>query len=615
MSVTRFPSRFGKYILLDRINSGGMAEVYRAKVTGVEGFQRLVAIKCMLPQLVEDAQFTNMFIDEAKLAAQLTHPNIVQIHELGRIGERLYIAMELVSGHDLRHIVRTTQRLGMSLPPAFALYVIAKAAEALDFAHRKASMDGSPLNLVHRDVSPQNILISYDGDVKVVDFGIAKASARATETQAGTIKGKFSYMAPEQVTGDEVDRRADIFSLGAVLYEALSGQRLFSGESDMSILDKVARVDITPVKEFVAAGHPELMGLFNKTLARAPANRYGYASELAEDLEPLLIDKQRIFSAKSARAFMQMLYADDITFLAERMRDYANITDADISTPAVDDTPRHRRESGNEQVFETDFGSASQKSTTAEDFAPLAKTERNDLSPHETMQFAASDTDTELFEQIDIDIAVGTPVLARHTRDKGDALPKKSPRARRWPRGLILAAAIAATATLIIVLALQKTVPETKPNPPVTIIEPAPTTITPPAPQDPEDQTTTIDPPPTDDAPAIIAEPPTIINAPRVKEPRVVTRPTPRRPPPPPPPPPVDTGHGYISVLAIGLSGKVNINGEDVGFTPLLAQRVKLGKNVIKVIDVQPGGEERREEVVITAEDTRKSPKKIIVRF
>ncbi|RYF08106.1 MAG: serine/threonine protein kinase, partial [Deltaproteobacteria bacterium] len=203
-------------MLLDRINAGGMAEVFRAKMTGAEQFERYLAIKCMLPQLLADEHFIGMFIDEAKLASQLSHANIVQIYELGRQHERLYIAMELVQGRDLRHVIRLARARGLALPQGFAAYVISRAAAGLDFAHRKQGVDGRPLQLVHRDVSPQNILVSYDGEVKVVDFGIAKAEARATETQAGVLKGKFAYMSPEQVRGDDIDRRADIFALGSV---------------------------------------------------------------------------------------------------------------------------------------------------------------------------------------------------------------------------------------------------------------------------------------------------------------------------------------------------------------------------------------------------------------
>lgn len=329
MDTTQFPRRFDKYILLDRVNKGGMAEVFRAKLTGAESFQRLLAIKCMLPTLAQDREFVSMFVDEAKLAAQLSHANIVQIHELGKVDDQLYIAMELINGRDLRHIIKTAREAGKRVPLPFAAYVIAKAAEGLDFAHRKKGVDGTPLNLVHRDISPQNILLSYDGEVKVVDFGIAKAEERATQTQAGMLKGKFAFMSPEQVNGDPVDQRTDIFALGAVLFEAVTGERLFQGKSDIDLLKRVRAAELPPLDKVLAGAPEELKDCLRRALAREPQNRFTYASELAEALSPLLIDNRIIFGAKHASEFMESLYAAEIQELTRKLQEYAGITEAD----------------------------------------------------------------------------------------------------------------------------------------------------------------------------------------------------------------------------------------------------------------------------------------------
>jgi hypothetical protein len=326
MVISRFPALFGKYILLDRVASGGMAEVFRAKAMGAEQFERLVAIKCMLPQLVSDQHFTSMFIDEAKLAAQLNHANIVQIYELGRLKERLYIAMELIQGNDLRHVIQRAASLGIPVPKGFATYVLSKAAGGLDFAHRRAGINGAPLNLVHRDVSPQNILVSYDGEVKMVDFGIAKAEVRATETQAGVLKGKFAYMAPEQIMGEPVDRRADIFALGSVLFETLTGQRLFTGETDISLLENVRSAVLPDLETVLPPNSAELRRILEHTVTRHAADRYNYASEFADDLEALLNEDGVIFGHKRAAAFMQSLYVEEIAGQAEKIRNYAAIT-------------------------------------------------------------------------------------------------------------------------------------------------------------------------------------------------------------------------------------------------------------------------------------------------
>ena len=225
--------RFGDYILLDRINVGGMAEVFRGKQIGVEGFARLVALKRILPNISADQDFIDMFIDEAKLAVQMRHANIVQIYDLGHTDGSYYIAMEYIAGVDLRTVWDRARRRNRLLPIAMSAYIMQKVAEGLDFAHRKKDDRGNDIGLVHRDISPQNVLISFEGEVKVVDFGIAKASQRSRETEGGIIKGKFFYMSPEQAWGDTLDGRSDIFSAGICLYEMITGEMLYNEDKAM----------------------------------------------------------------------------------------------------------------------------------------------------------------------------------------------------------------------------------------------------------------------------------------------------------------------------------------------------------------------------------------------
>ena len=304
------PSKIGRYQVLDRLAAGGMAEVYRAR-SASDG-NRLIAIKCMLPALVDDEEFANMFVDEAKLASQLSHPNIVQIFELGRYKEQLYIAMELIHGRDLRAIVRKAKKRGQALSPQFVAYVVAKTADALDYALRNTSIDGKPLKLVHRDISPQNILVGYDGNVKVVDFGIAKADFRRTMSRVGILKGKFAYMAPEQVKTGEVDGRTDIFALGAVLYEAFAHRKLFFGESDFSILERVTNGTLP---DDVAAWDrlpADVANVVRRAVTVDPTDRFQEASHMAEALEPLLIDGRTIYGPKQARELMTGLFTQEI---------------------------------------------------------------------------------------------------------------------------------------------------------------------------------------------------------------------------------------------------------------------------------------------------------------
>ncbi len=308
----RKPIPYGKYYLLDRINVGGMAEVFKAKAYGVEGFEKLVAIKRILPNIAEDEEFITMFIDEAKIAVQLNHANIAQIFDLGKIEDTYFIALEYVYGKDLRAIFERLRKRGEIMPIPAACYIITQVCEGLDYAHRKKDSMGRDLNIVHRDVSPQNILVAYEGDVKVIDFGIAKAANKASKTQAGILKGKFGYMSPEQVRGLPLDRRSDIFSLGIIFYEILTGERLFVGESDFSTLEKVRNVEIMPPTAYNRNIPESLEKIILKALAKDADDRYQFSSEMAEDIQRFMISQGILFTRKDLGNFMKTLFADDI---------------------------------------------------------------------------------------------------------------------------------------------------------------------------------------------------------------------------------------------------------------------------------------------------------------
>ncbi len=319
------PLPFGKYLLLERINVGGMAEVFCAKAFGVEGFERILAIKKILPTMVEDDEFIQMFIDEARISVLLNHASIVQIHELGQHDENYYIAMEYVSGKDLRAILERYRRRKEIMPTAQAVYVASRICDGLDYAHCKKDARGADLNIVHRDVSPQNILISYEGDVKIIDFGIAKAANRAQKTQAGILKGKFGYMSPEQVRGLPIDRRSDVFALGVILYEMLTGERLFVGESDFSTLEKVRNAEVVPPREYNSTIPVALEKVVLQALAREVEDRYQWASDLQEALMRFLLAGDAIYSAKHLSAFMKESFAEDLAREQERMERFAQI--------------------------------------------------------------------------------------------------------------------------------------------------------------------------------------------------------------------------------------------------------------------------------------------------
>ncbi len=215
------PRQFGRYLLQQRLGRGGMAEVFRATVDGPGGFSRPVAIKRILPEYSQDEWFTRMIADEARIVSRLAHPNIVQILDAGEVDGSWYIAFELVDGTDLFQLLQRIYSRGQALPQAYACHIAAEVAAGLDHAHSRRDEHGQPLGIVHRDVSPQNVLLSWLGEVKLGDFGIARARQRTSETQAGTIKGKIYYMSPEQARGETVDHRSDLFAVGILLYETL----------------------------------------------------------------------------------------------------------------------------------------------------------------------------------------------------------------------------------------------------------------------------------------------------------------------------------------------------------------------------------------------------------
>ena len=320
-----YPSPFGKYLLLERINIGGMAEVFKAKTYGVQGFERFLAIKRILPNMAEDDEFINMFVDEARIAVQLTHANVVQIYELGKFENQFYIAMEYVSGRDMRQVLDKLRKETTTVPVPTTAFVISKICEGLDYAHRRTDPSGRPLNLIHRDVSPQNILVGYEGDVKITDFGIAKAEDRASKTQAGVLKGKFAYMSPEQVRGLPIDRRSDIFAVGILMYEMLTGERLFVGESDFTTLEKVRNAEVPPPRMHNPDIPEELEAIVLKTLSRDRDERYQWASELHDDLQQFLIVNNSIYNGKRLAEYLSGHYAEEIERERSRMEEFAAI--------------------------------------------------------------------------------------------------------------------------------------------------------------------------------------------------------------------------------------------------------------------------------------------------
>ncbi|MGD0525703.1 MAG: serine/threonine-protein kinase, partial [Polyangiaceae bacterium] len=311
---------FGRYRLLERLGQGGMAEVFKAKSYGVEGFEKILVIKRILPELARSQDFVEMFIHEAKLAVRLSHANIVQVFDLGKTpagdapatadpAVAYYIAMEYVHGLDLASFLARSRRQQLVLPIQLGVYVASEVAKGLDHAHRRRDEQMRPLGIVHRDVSPQNVLVSFEGEVKVTDFGIAKArgaldAAAPEDTRARKLQGKFGYMSPEQARGESVDARSDLFSLGTILYECVSGVNPFSAPTTFETLRRVQACEYPPVELLRPDAPPELVAILKTAMAKNAGDRYPDAGRMYEALLAFLYAQGSRFGAHDLAEFL-----------------------------------------------------------------------------------------------------------------------------------------------------------------------------------------------------------------------------------------------------------------------------------------------------------------------
>ena len=281
-----------RYHLLKKLESGGMAEVFLGEATSVQGFKKRVAIKRVLPHLASHTNFIGMFLDEARLGARLTHANIVSVFDIGKSDNSFFIVMEFVDGTNLKKIMETLRLKGHDFPLKDVIYIAMEACRGLSYAHELVDDDGHPVELVHRDVSPPNILVSKRGEVKVTDFGLAKARTQLERTDPGVVKGKFSYLSPEVATGQEVDERADIFALGVCVWEMLAGRRLFLGDTDYETVQAVSNADVPSLVGVHPEVDPEIEALILRSLARDPADRFRTAREFGDALAGYLFHHQ-----------------------------------------------------------------------------------------------------------------------------------------------------------------------------------------------------------------------------------------------------------------------------------------------------------------------------------
>ncbi len=350
------PKRFGKYTLLRVLAKGGMAELFLAIQKSVAGFEKLLVIKRILPSMNQDKAFIEMLLHEARIAATLSHPNIVQIFDVGQSEGIYYIAMEHVHGEDIRSIVRGMKAKGVpEFPLEHALAIAMGMCAGLSYAHEKRDLDGSELNIVHRDISPQNVVITFSGDVKIVDFGIAKSDTKMhTETKSGKLKGKVPYMSPEQARGEMIDARSDIFATGVMLFELTTGKRLFKGSSEFETLKLICERDYPRPSQVRPGYPPELERIVMKSLAKSVVDRYQNTREMQSDLEAFVRANRIAVSNIALSQFMQGLFEDKLQSQKEALlqgKQLADIIDqqqpldsnldvssALLSTPAATNT-------------------------------------------------------------------------------------------------------------------------------------------------------------------------------------------------------------------------------------------------------------------------------------
>lgn len=396
------PQMFGRYLLLDKVAAGGMAEVWRGKITGEANFQRIIAIKKILPHVSADEDFITMFTDEALITSSLVHANIGQVYEFNKVGDVFYIAMEYISGRDLKSVWSWSKARGQIMPIELAAYIVAKMCDGLDYAHSRRDPAGHVSGVVHRDISPQNVLLSWEGDVKVIDFGIAKATEKSGKTRPGTLKGKFAYMAPEQIRGLPLDGRSDIFAIGVVLYELVTGQRGFQAESEFSLLEMVRNVEIRPPSLLNQNLPAEMERIIYKALTKDRDQRYQTGADLSEDLQRFLLTRGKPPQARDLSAFLRENFTVDYEKERSRLEGYRDVNPLDFAVGAVAAVPPASSVSLDE---DSAFASSEPSTVAPEPIGPPSVAPAMQTGPHTTSMVNAlhppentSSTNTNLGE-------------------------------------------------------------------------------------------------------------------------------------------------------------------------------------------------------------------------
>jgi len=322
-------NKFGKYTLLERIAVGGMAEVYRGKLTGEKGFEKQVVIKKMLPHIAVNEEMIKYFVDEAKLAALLQHENIVHIYDFGEFEGSYYLAMEYLLGQDLNAVLTKTLKHKNPMSMENNLWITSKICDGLAYAHTLKDLNGNPLKLIHRDLSPHNVFITYDGKVKILDFGIAKTTMQSTKTKIGVAKGKMAYMSPEQLEAKTIDHRSDIFAIGILLYEMVTQSRMVTGDNTVEIINQIMNAEYEPPENRNPDLAPQVISIIKRALHKNPDDRYQSCFEMQTEIEDSIFQLSLRPSTKKLSEYVITLFSDD--YAQSKEKDISKGTDISVA--------------------------------------------------------------------------------------------------------------------------------------------------------------------------------------------------------------------------------------------------------------------------------------------
>ncbi len=407
---------FGKYILLEKLATGGMAEVWLARATQAGGIAKFVAVKKILPQYSDNPEFMQMFKDEAGIAMSLSHSNIVSIYGYDQHKEQLYLVMDYVEGRNLRQILNKMKTATAKFAVSQIVYIIKEVAAGLDHAHRCLnSATGKPLNITHRDMSPQNVMVSFEGEVKIVDFGIAKAESQVENTKTGTLKGKFGYMSPEQAEGLPTDLRTDIFSLGIVLWELLANDRLFIANNEINTLRKIRECQVPSLSKINPNIHPELERITNKALTRDRNLRYQTSAAMHRDLSRFLNKHDPEFTPHDFAVFIKTLYTDEILDTRKKLVEYSKV-------PARNEVGKQRFEEDKTQI--TSFAQESDVKPGVDEntlTATATETSTGGFTGGISISNASSDEKTEVSGSLSAMTTTSNPELKSPNRPSDDS--------------------------------------------------------------------------------------------------------------------------------------------------------------------------------------------------